>query len=261
MGRNKAVKRVAGILKTFSEEKPHLGVSELATILGAPKSVVHEDLTALVGERILEKDNTGKYYLGSEIFKLGSVLSKQKNLRQNSIPVMERISKIIMEGVSLIAWIGSVPYCIESIDSPHPLKVSLAVGESFPLHAGSAGKLLLAFLPDKEREQVLKELKLTRYTEKTITAISELRRQLDDIREKGFVVSMGERFRGVVSVGAPIFNHDGRAVACLCITVPSNRSNRKRISECISTAINGGRQISQKLGFEQQQEPTSRMGV
>lgn len=252
MRKSRAVKRVVGILKAFSEEKPQLGITELATILGLPKSVVHGDLMALVDERIIEKDyNTGKYYLGNEIFQLGSILLKQKSLRQNSIPVMERISKIIMEGVTLIAWIGSIPYCIESIDSPHPLKVSLNIGQSFPVHAGSAGKLLLAFLPEQEREQMIKGLRLTRYTEKTITTISELRRRLNEIREKGYVVSAGERFKDVISVGAPIFNHNSRGVACICITMPSNRSNRQRISQCVSLVVEGAREISQKLGFEE----------
>ncbi len=156
MARNNAVRRVTQILKSFSAETemPDVGVTELSGRLGLAKSVVHGDLTALLEENILEKDEqTGRYCLGSELFRLGQAVSKQMTLRRCAFPVIERVSKITMETVILGGWVNSTPCCIERIDSPQPLKLSVDIGSWFPLHAGGVGKILLAFLPDEERER------------------------------------------------------------------------------------------------------------
>ena len=147
---------------------------------------------------------------------------------------MERLSKTTMETIILAGWVNSTPCCIERINSPQPLKLSVDIGSWFPLHAGSVGKTLLAFLPDEERERIIERIELTRYTENTITEISELKRQLQEIRERGYVVSIGERLEDVASVVAPIRNHTGNVIATLSVGGPKNRFREGKLSSFIN---------------------------
>ena len=250
MARNIAVRRVAQILKSFSAETPEMGVTELASKVDLAKSVIHGDLAILVEENILEKDEeTGRYFLGSELFRLGQAVSKQMTLRRCAFPVMDRLAKITTETVILGGWVNSTPCCIERINSPQPLKLSVDIGSWFPLHAGSVGKTLLAFLPDEERERMIERMELTRYTENTIMEISELKRRLQEIREKGYVVSIGERLEDVASVGAPIRNHTGDVIATLSVGGPRNRFKEGKLSSLIQLVIEAAGEISLKLGF------------
>jgi DNA-binding IclR family transcriptional regulator len=250
MARNIAVKRVAKILKSFSDVTHEMGATELSKKLNLAKSVIHGDLIVLVQEKLLEKnDQTGKYYLGSEVFRLGYAVFKQSTLRNCAYPVMERLSKITEETVILGAWVNSTPCCIERIKSMQPLNLSVDVGTVYTLHAGSVGKTLLAFLPEEERGKIIEQTKFKRLTKNTIIDKIALRSALQKIRDNGYSVSRGERIEDVTSIGAPIRNHIGDVKAVLVIGGPINRFDGKNLSDYIKLVVEAAKEISIKLGY------------
>jgi|WetSurMetagenome_2_1015567.scaffolds.fasta_scaffold03802_6 DNA-binding IclR family transcriptional regulator len=250
MARNIAVRRVTKILKSFSDATHELGVTELSQKLDMAKSVIHGDLSILVQERLLEKnDQTGKYYLGSEVFRLGNAVYKQVNLRNSAYPVMERLSKITEETVILGAWVDSRPYCIERIKSSQPLNLSVDIGTWYPLHAGTIGKTLLAFLPEEEKDIMIEQIEFNQYTKNTITDKMKLKSKLQEICNNGYEVSIGERLEDVISLGAPIRNSNSKVIAVLCIGGPQNRFNEKELSNNVKLVIEAAKEISVKLGY------------
>jgi DNA-binding IclR family transcriptional regulator len=237
------------ILKSFSRESYNLGVSEFASTLNLPKSVVHEDLVALVEEGILEKDEkTSKYSLGVEIFHMGQLVHSQMILRQCGLPIMENLSRITGETVILAGLVKGSPCCIEKIPSSHDLSLSVDIGTWYPLHAGTVGKTLLAFQKEEERNKIIEGLELVRFTENTIMDKSELRKRLMEILERGYDLSIEERVKGVASVGAPVKNHRGEAVAVLILGGPTVRFTTERIDQYISLVKEGAQEISKKMG-------------
>src|SRR5207244_3543536 len=85
------------------------------------------------------------------------------------------------------------------------------------------GKLLLAFLVDDERRQLLDQLRLVPLTDRTITDRRRLETELDEIEHRGYATSRGERAAGVASLSAPIFAGDGRILAALSVIGPDTR--------------------------------------
>jgi DNA-binding IclR family transcriptional regulator len=249
MRKNNALRRSIRILKSFSMESPQLGITDIATKLGLAKSVVHGDVAVLTEESILARNGTmGKYSLGAEIIRLGQVFMRNNTLRQISLPVMERLSGILQETIYLGAWINSRAYCVEIINSPHPLKVTLNIGDEFSLYAGGGGKALLAFIPDEERERILRRLRLIKLTKRTITSLSELRRQLEEVRKKGYGIAVEERYLDVVTIGVPIFGINGRVTACLCAAGPVLRFRRNRILDVVEVLKEAADDILSRLG-------------
>ena len=90
--------------------------------------------------------------------------------------------------------------------------MSVKVGAAYPLHAGASSKALLAFLPADEIDDYLRRSELDALTTETITDGTILRRELDQIRQQGFAVSLGERQAGAGSVAAPVLNDRGEVV-------------------------------------------------
>ncbi len=80
------------------------------------------------------------------------------------------------------------------------------MGDYLPLHAGASGKVLLAYLPEEKREQIIAGIPLKRYTSLTITNRKDLEESLEEIRKKGFGISRGEREPDAYSVVAPILD-------------------------------------------------------
>ena len=75
MRKNRAIKRAIDILKSFSLESAELGVTDISTKLGLAKSVVHNDIAALLGGNFLARNEiNGKYSLGPETIRQGQVL-------------------------------------------------------------------------------------------------------------------------------------------------------------------------------------------
>ncbi len=95
--------------------------------------------------------------------------------------------------------------------------MAITLGGRYPLHAGAAGKLLLAYLSDSEQKDVLPRLKLSRYTYNTITSIEDLK-IVAKIRTHGYSVSISEHIDSGCAIAAPIKNNLGEVIAALSVS-------------------------------------------
>lgn len=80
-----------------------------------------------------------------------NVSQKRNNLAIIAKPVMEKLRDKYGEEVSLYILSDKKRICFQRIPSKHALAMVGSVGGSFPLHAGASGRVLLAFLPEKKR--------------------------------------------------------------------------------------------------------------
>jgi DNA-binding IclR family transcriptional regulator len=122
----------------------------------------------------------------------------------------------------------------------------VSVGVPFPLHAGASSKAFLAFLP---REQIAAYLKnsLTRLTPSTIVSQAALRREMQEIRERGWARSNAERQLGAASAAAPVFDHLGLPVAVISVCGPAERFEAE-IDRCAARLLEVTRSLSAQMG-------------
>jgi DNA-binding IclR family transcriptional regulator len=140
-----------------------------------------------------------------------------------SADALRRVWEKTRETVTVHVRIGPDRLCIEEIESPEAITYRAGVGRRVPLHAGSAGKVQLAFLPDAERAAALKQVKLLPLTARTITNRARLIEELVRIRRLGYAMSFGESFDGVAAVSVPLFDSNGRLVASVSVLGPESR--------------------------------------
>ena len=96
---------------------------------------------------------------------------------------------------------------LEQIDGLHNFSFKVKPGLRFPLHTSAPGKAYLASLPDEGiSEKIIAELKLTRFTPKTITSIAKLKEELKEVRLLGYGVDREEEMDGQVCIGAVVRN-------------------------------------------------------
>ena len=250
MNKNRTVRRVAGILKSFSRQSPEVGITELANRLGMAKSVVHGIVTTLVEEGLIAKiDKESRYIPGGEIFRIAHVMTDQLKLQRFALPVMEELHRLTGETVVLVGWIGKDVRCLEKIEGDAAVRLVVNVGDRLPLYAGSGGKLMLAFLPEKEREEIIKRISFIPFTRHTITDPDTLREQLADIRERGYVVCALERWEDVASIGAPVRDSSGRVIGGVVIGGIVTHFTPENIERFIPMVVKAAQKISAKLGF------------
>jgi len=212
------VTNAARLLKAFRTSGPTLGVSELARMLDLGKSTVHRLLTTLAGEGLIEQDpRSGGYRLGIVLIELGEAVKVHTDLHAAAGPVLahlrEEIGETCQVGVLDASGTNDVVY-VDRLESAHSLRLFAETGRRVPAHATSSGKVLLAHLPEPERERRIAG-PFPRLTAHTLTTPDELRAELAAVRARGWAEAVNEREIGVVSIAAPVRDRYGEVVAAV----------------------------------------------
>ena len=244
----RVVERAVDILVCLGNSE--LNLSEISKEVNLSKSTVYRMLISLERKGFVTKcGSKGKYLLGWGILELLSeTLSRSQGLVQSASPYMEKLWRHTYETITLYIHKGFSRLCIAEIPSPHPLKYTVGIGVSVPLHAGAPGKLLLAHLSASERVGMLKHISLRPLTSKTITDMEQLLQELKLIQEQGWATSFGERIEGVSCLAVPVVNRQTRVVASLNILGPYIRLPEERLMSYLDVLKEAAHGISSRLG-------------
>jgi IclR family transcriptional regulator, KDG regulon repressor len=244
------VQNAARLLKAFLSRDELLGPSELGRRLGLGKSTVHRLLTTLTAEGLLEQDQrTGGYRLGIVMFELGEAVRVHMDLHAAAAPVLGMLREETRETAQVgVLDRGEVVY-VDRLESSYTLRLFTETGRRVPAHCSSSGKVLLAFLPEQARADLLDGRPLPALTPDTITDPVALSAELARVRARGWAEAVNEREMGVASIAAPVRDHRGDVVAAISIGAPIIRlgaAQRRRLARPVMEA---GDAVSRRLGW------------
>jgi IclR family transcriptional regulator, KDG regulon repressor len=239
------------ILDCFTQDKPGLGVREVARMVDLSSSSTGRIMAAMKELGILSQNPATRLYsVGPRVLTWAGVYLATSDIRNVAYPYLEELHNTTRETISLYILDGKERVCIERLESTQNVRfVAPRIGRHLPLHAGSAGKVMMAFLPDARREELLSPANLVRLTEKTIVAPDVLRSELDHIRKDGYAISNGEWILDASGIAAPIFDRFGEVLAALTISGPTQRFTPDVFPEYIAAVVRVAQQISAGLGF------------
>ena len=245
----KSVERAIAILKAFGIEKPELGVIELSKMLALHKSTVSRSLATLEKGGLVERNpETGKYRLAVALMCLGALVVAHADLQEIARPLLRQLAREIQETVNLAVLDGDEVINIEEmLPDNRQVRSTGWVGRRAPLNCGSTGKVLLAYQPEEEIEQIIAK-GLPPRTDKTITDPGRLREELAKIRQKGYATTLEEFEEGLNAVAAPVRDYTGRVIAAVSVSGPSYRVSLERISELAELVMRIAEEISRRLG-------------
>lgn len=247
----KSVDKALLLLEMVSEHPDGIAITELAQEVGMYKSTVHRLLGTMMRRGYIEQDPvTGRYKLGYTVLDLGMKLLSSIDMRREAMPALQELALATNEVVHLaLLDRGSVVY-IEKVESPNTVRMHSRVGTRVPVHATGLGKAILAFLPKREVQDIVRRYGLPRLTAHTVTDVNQFWASLDETRSTGFAFDIEEHQEGVCCVAAPIFAHDGCAVAAVSVSGPGLRMTRDRMMELVPLVKRAGQRISERLGYK-----------
>jgi DNA-binding IclR family transcriptional regulator len=238
------------LMDCFSKDEPYLGVREVARMTGIPSSTVGRTLASLRELGLLVQDpETRQYALAGKVLAWAEVYTATVDVRRVAQPFIYDLQRLTGETISLYILEGNERVCVERLESEQNVRMVARVGRYLPLHAGSAGKLFLAYVPEDQREALLADEPKEAFTDKTITDPDELRRQCAVIRERGYALSHGEWTADASGVAAPIFNQRRQMIAALTVSGPTQRFTEDKVAKFSQICIRTGLQISRLLGY------------
>jgi len=210
------------MLETLARSAHPMGVTELATTLGIPKSNVHRMLQALVELRyVLRDEDRGTYRASIRLWELGSAVLARLDLRTMALPAMEALLERTRETVHLSVLDGDEVVYVHKLDSPEPVRAYSQIGGRAPAYCVATGKAMLAFESDAFLTSLSR--RLVRHSSRTITDPAEFLREMARVRANGHAINRGEWRDSVCGIAAPIRGSDGRVLAALGLSGPAER--------------------------------------
>lgn len=246
--KNKTVMKSMDLLNLFLKNE-RLTLNEMVELSGLPKTSVHRMAGSLEEMGFLTKDETGGYSLGLLLLQFGQLVAERLDIRKIALPVMKRLRDDVEEAVNLIVRDGDEAIYIEKVDTNQPVRVYTRIGRRAPLYAGACPRILLAFLPEPERNEYLDTVDLRSFASGTILDREQLRRMVREASERGYTVSHSELEDHSSAVAAPIFNHLGKVTAGLSIAGLDTRFNQERLPFLIENVVAAADEISVELGW------------
>ncbi len=245
-----SVLRAIAILETVASAPRGLTPKAISAALGLHLSTCYHLINTLaMAGYLTRRPDTQAYVLGAKIAYLNSAFLQ-------TIPVMPVLMAQVQalhdqtgETAYLSRWQDGDLVITAIIEGQKPVRVqSLYVGYRGSAHAMALGKALLAYLPDAEREAFLERQPFPACTAYTITTAVALRRELLQVRQRGYSLDIEEFAPELCCVGAPIFDRQGHLQASIAVSIP--RSRYERCQERLIEAVLGtARRASHNLGY------------
>lgn len=243
-----AVERALTVLRSVETGGGPLGITELAQQAKLTVSTAHRLARALVqGGLLIQDPHTERYQLGPALVVLGRTAEQRLGYNQ-ALPELRELAGTTGESVNLGIRTGNEVHVVLDVASSQPLRFDQVPGTRVPLHVSAMGKCLLAHSENLDPDlSALGDLQ--RITDRTITDPSELRAELERIRERGWALNDEERNPGVRAIATPILPVSGSGVlGAIAVQGPSIRITDERLPELAGLLQQTARRVAPLLG-------------
>lgn len=246
-----SVATAARILREFGKHSTQLGVSQLARRVGVAKSTAHRVIWTLVEEGLLEKvEDTGLFRLTTTMRSLGASAETAQRLHEAATIPLDQLRRKTGGTLHVAILDGTEVLYIERREGAGAISVFRAVGSRNAAHVTSSGKALLAFLPTDHQERLVREMRLTPKTSRTITSRADFLAELARVRRQGFAENRGESQPGMCSIAAPIRDPLGQVVASVSV-VEHVEDVDAGLRHMVGPIVEAATRISSGLGWSE----------
>jgi DNA-binding IclR family transcriptional regulator len=246
--RSLALRRGLDILCLFTDAKREWGITELATHLSEHKSLVHRTVKTLEDAGFLRQEaRTQKYSLGFTAYQLGVFASRRLGFTAEARARLRRLTEEIDATVYIVVRDGDTNRIVDTFETSAPIRFHSPVGTRIPWNRGASSKLLFAYAPEEETKQIIRKLGLRRFAEHTLTDPKAFLADLAQIRKRGYAISDGEGFDGILGIAAPMYGAGGELVAALQSSMSSAGLNEKRRTEIAKAIVRAAKDVSTML--------------
>lgn len=241
-----SIDRAAQLLVHVVETAEPPTVGELSDRTGLPKSTTSRLVGALERQGLITREHgSGQLRPGAVLVRFARRETGEAELVELAAQALDSLAASSGETVNLgVPRAGAVEQ-LDQRDSRHYLGSTNWVGRSVPPHGSALGKVFYAFgalpLPDGSLE---------RLAPRTLVDHSALRRDLDEVRRRGYALAVEELEPGLWAVAAPVRDAGGGVIAALSIAGPTVRLSEGMLDELGRLTLRGAEDVSARLGYD-----------
>ena len=196
--RVEAVERALSILDAFGDGAPRLSLTEIAERSGLYPSTVLRLAASLDRFGYLHRGQDGLFRLGPTPLRLGLLYRDAFDLAEHVRPALARLVEQTGETAAFYVRDSERRVCLYRHHSPRLIRHHIEEGAVLPLDRGASGRVLMAFTGGDDP-------------------------LLQEVRRRGWYLSLGERDPEAAAIAAPVFGGGRRFIGALGVIGPRSR--------------------------------------
>ena len=209
---------------------------EIAAALAIPVSSLSYLLVTLVDRGYLARE--GRTYSSGPGLERLQVKEQSVTLAETVAPLVRMLRTQLNETTSFFVRRGWEVEALVTETSEQALRYAVQHGAHAPLHGFSAGKALLAAMPEDELVRYFAETDRKKFTPTTIVSEHGIREEIARIQEIGIAHTNEEHTRGIHGIGRAAYRN-GDLVGAFSFAIPIVRVDdalKQRAAELLARA-------------------------
>jgi len=229
-----ALSRGLDVLRAFSQGSVILGNQDISRLTNLPKPTVSRMTYTLTQLGYLSYNPVlEKYQLSSGVLALGYAYVSNLKVRQLAKPYLDEFARRTKMSVGLTCRDRLHMIYVENCLPPEASLLRMEIGLKLPMATTSAGRAYYCAVSEKARK-VLADSMAEKYSPEVWAEKQEgLDRAMEDFKQYGFCLSLGEWDRNINSAGVPVRLQDGTIMALTC-AAPSYLISGEKLRESIA---------------------------
>jgi len=203
-------------------------LSDLAARAGITPSKAHRYLASFMRLGLVEQNaETGRYDLGPAALTVGLAALRRLDPVRQGAAALRGLCDRLGETTVLTVWANKGPTIVGWEESDRPVTVNVRIGSVLPLTTSANGHIFLSWLPSAVTAPLVTAEGASAQDVAAVVART---------RRDGLARVDGDLQAGIAALAAPVFGHDGRLQAAICI-VAASRSLELSGSGAAATAL------------------------
>jgi IclR family KDG regulon transcriptional repressor len=246
-----AIHRAVQVIEILAASHTGFSLADISRQTTIPKSSLFRILAALEQHSIVIQDHDRKIFrLGMKLLDWGNSALEKIDLKTVVHPHLVRMAHETRESYYLAILDSTEVIIIDRADTPEIWSMVARLGQRSPVHATASGQVLIGDLAPDQLAHIIERSGLRKYTAKTLTNVSRLKKRLREVNRIGYSVADAEYKLDLCAVAVPIRDHRGKVVAALMTAIQSERKRKVEvIDRLVDILKKEAAVISHAIGF------------
>ena len=241
-----AVDKALDVLEFMAASAETLTQTEIAAGLGRSIHEIYRILLLLEKRGYIFRTQSDRFRLSLKLFELAHMHPPINRVVECALPVMRELTANADQSCHLVVREGQSALVVLQIDSPLPMRYSVALGSHFPILETSSGAVLLAHSNRAERDRIVDRIVTAGEGQGTR---AEIEARLNEVARLGYEMRASLAVEACTNISMPVRDHTGAVIAALTVPLLPQKAARFDRQTVFERTRAAAEKISAELGW------------